>query len=186
MISAVAARYAHALLDVVLESGAKIKPDEVIAQLNSVEALMAGSEELRHVMQTPAVPSSRKRAAMAQLAGPLGLAPLVRNFVFVLIDHRRLAELPQIREAFEEFLDESMGLVRAAVSSAQPLDGGQSRAIEGELERLTGKRVRAQYSVDPALVGGAVARIGSTVYDGSVQGELQAMRRRLTLGAQGI
>jgi len=184
MISAVAARYAHALLDVVLEPGAKVKPDEVIAQLNSVEALMAGSEDLRHVMQTPAVPGSRKRAAMAQLAGPLGLAPLVRNFVFVLIDHRRLAQLSQIREAFEEFLDESKGLVRAAVTSAQSLDERQSHAIAGELERLTGKRVRAQYSVDPALVGGAVARIGSTVYDGSVHGELQAMRRRLTLGAQ--
>jgi len=105
--------------------------------------------------------------------------------VFVLIDHRRLAQLPQIREAFEEFLDQEMGLVRAAVTSAQPLDERQSRAIESELERLTGKRVKARYVVDPALVGGATARIGSTVYDGSVHGELQAMRRRLTLGAQG-
>ena len=185
MISAVAARYAHALLYVALEPDARLKPEEVIAQLNSVEALMESNDDLRHVMQTPAVPSSRKRAVMAQLAGPLGLAPLLRNFVFVLIDHRRLAQLPQIREAFEEFLDQEMGLVRAAVTSAQPLDERQSRAIESELERLTGKRVKARYVVDPALVGGATARIGSTVYDGSVHGELQAMRRRLTLGAQG-
>jgi F-type H+-transporting ATPase subunit delta len=185
MISAVAARYAQALLYVVLEPGAGVKPEEVMKQLAAVEAMVAGNEDLRHVMQTPAVPSSRKRAVLAQLAGPLALAPLVRNFVYVLIDHRRLVLLPQIREAFEEFLDESMGMVRAAVTSAHPLDERQSRAIASELERLTRKRVRAQYSVDPALVGGATARIGCTVYDGSVHGELQAMRRRLTLGAQG-
>jgi len=184
MISAVAARYAHALLDVVLEQGAKIKPEDVIAQISAVEALVAGNDDLRHVMQSPAVPNSRKRAVLAKLAGPLGLAPLVRNFIFVVTDHRRIAQLPQIREAFEMFLDQSMGLVRANISSARPLDEAQSRAIEGELERVTGRKVRAQYSVDPALVGGAVARIGSTVYDGSVHGELQAMRRKLTVGAQ--
>jgi F-type H+-transporting ATPase subunit delta len=185
MISAVAARYAHALLYVALEPGAKTKPEEVLAQLASVETMVTGNEDLRHAMQTPSVPSSRKRAVLTQLAGPLGLAPLVRNFVFVLIDHRRLVLLPQIREAFEEFLDESLGMVRADVTSAHPLDQRQSRAIESELERLTGKRVRARYGVDPALVGGATARIGCTVYDGSVHGELRAMRRRLTLGAQG-
>jgi len=182
MITAVSSRYAHALLDVVLES--PVKPEDVSAQLASVEALLASSEDLRHALQTPAIPGSRKRAVLAKLAVPLKLSPLVRNFLFVITDHRRLAYLSQIREAFEDFVDEKMGFVRAGVTSAQKLDEKQSRALEAELERLTGKRVRAQYNVDPTLVGGAMARIGSTVYDGSVHGRLQAMRRKLTQGAQ--
>ncbi len=121
---------------------------------------------------------------MAKLAVPLGLAPLVRNFVFVIIDHRRLAYLAQIREAFEEFVDEKMGFARATVTSPQVLDKEQSLALEAERERLTGKRVRAQYNVDAGLVGGAKPRIGSTVYVGSVHGQLQTMRRKLTLGLQ--
>lgn len=182
MISAAASRYAHALLDVVLES--KVPPADVAAQIAAIEALVASSDDLRHVLETPSVPGSRKRAVMAKLAEPMGLAPLVRNFIFVIIDHRRLAYLSQIREAFEEFADEQMGFVRANITSAQKLDEGQSRALEAELEKLTGKRVRPQYNVDPTLVGGAMARIGSTVYDGSVHGQLQTMRRNLTLGAQ--
>jgi F-type H+-transporting ATPase subunit delta len=155
----------------------------VLAQIASVEALVASSDDLRHVLQTPAIPGSRKRAVLARLAVPLGLAPLMRNFLFVITDHRRLADLAQIREAFEAFADEKTGFVRAGVTSADKLDERQSRALEAGLERLTGKRVRAQYSVDPALVGGATARIGSTVYDGSVHGHLQTMRRKLTQGA---
>jgi F-type H+-transporting ATPase subunit delta len=184
MISAASSRYAHALLDVVLEPGATVKPAQVAEQLASIEALMESSVDLRHVLDTPAVPGSRKRAVLAKLAEPLGLAPIVRNFLFVITDHRRLAYLSQIREAFEEFVDESMGFVRASVTSPQKLDEKQSQALESELERLTGKRVRAEYAVDAALVGGALARIGSTVYDGSVHGRLQAMRRKLTQGAQ--
>jgi F-type H+-transporting ATPase subunit delta len=183
MISAVASRYAHALLDVALEPRSNVQPADVLAHIASVEALLAGSDELRHVLRTPAIPGSRKRAVLAKLAVPLGLAPLVRNFLFVITDHRRLASLSQIREAFEGFVDEKMGFVRASVTSADQLDERQSRAVEAELERLTGKRVRAQYNVDPALVGGATARIGSTVYDGSVHGHLQTMRRKLTQGA---
>lgn len=182
MITAAASRYAHALLDVVLESS--VKPEDVMAQMASVEALVASSEDLRHVLETPSVPGSRKRAVLAKLAEPMNLSPLVRNFLFVITDHRRLAYLPQIREAFEAFVDEKMGFVRAGVTSAQKLNENQSRALEAELERLTGKRVRAQYSVDTALVGGATARIGSTVYDGSVHGQLLSMRRKLSQGAQ--
>jgi len=182
MISAVASRYAHALLDVVLESA--VPPADVVAQIASVEALISSSADLRHALETPAIPGSRKRAVMGQLGNSLGLAPLVRNFIFVIIDHRRIAYLSQIREAFEEFVDAKMGFVRASVTSAAPLDEKQSRALEAELGKLTGKRVRAEYDVDASLTGGAIARIGSTVYDGSVHGHLQMMRRKLTLGAQ--
>jgi F-type H+-transporting ATPase subunit delta len=182
MISAVASRYAHALLYVVLEPGATVKPAEVVAQIASIEELVASSVDLRHVLESPSVPGSRKRAVLAKLTVPLDLAPLVRNLLFVITDHRRLAYLSQIREAFAAFVDEKMGFVRAGITSSGKLNDGQSRALEAELERLTGKRVRAEYNVDPALTGGALARIGSTVYDGSVRGQLQTMRRKLTQG----
>jgi F-type H+-transporting ATPase subunit delta len=159
-----------------------VKPAEVVAQIASIEALIASSSDLKHVLETPAVPGSRKRAVLGKLAEPLGLSPVVRNFLFVVTDHRRLPYLSQIREAFEQFVDEHMGFVRASVTSAAPLDENQSRALEAELGKLTGKRVRAEYNTDSNLVGGATARIGSTVYDGSVHGQLQTMRRKLTQG----
>ena len=184
MISAASSRYAHALLDVALEPGATVKPAQVAEQFGIHRGFDGEQRRSAACPRYARRPGSRKRAVLAKLAEPLGLAPIVRNFLFVITDHRRLAYLSQIREAFGEFVDESMGFVRAGVTSPQKLDEKQSQALESELERLTGKRVRAEYSVDAALVGGALARIGSTVYDGSVHGRLQAMRRKLTQGAQ--
>ncbi len=182
MTSAVAARYARALLEASLNHVAELKPDDAVAQLRAVESLLAESSDLRHVLLTPAIASSRKRAVLGQLAGPLGLSPLIRNFLFVLTDHHRIDQISQIREAFELFLDEQRGFVRASIISAQPMDGNEARLLEKKLEQLTGKLVHAHYQVDDALVGGVVARIGSKVYDGSVHGRLQALRDRLTSG----
>ncbi len=84
-----------------------------------------------------------------------------------------------IREAFELQLDERLGFVRAEVSSAAPLNAPLSAGLESELSKLTGKRMRLRFDVDPALLGGVVARIGSTVYDGSVRGELRELGRKL-------
>ncbi len=98
----------------------------------------------------------------------------------MIIDHRRIAILDEIREAFELLLDERMGFVRAEVTSAAPLDQQRSAGLESELSNLTGKRMRLRFAVDPELLGGVVARIGSTVYDGSLRGQLQQLRRQLT------
>ncbi len=182
MTSAAAIRYARALLDVSLDHVAQLKPDDVVTQLRTVEGLLSGSSDLRHVLLTPAVANARKRAVLGQLAGPLGLSPLIRNFLFVLTDHRRIDQISQIREAFEQFLDEQRGFVRASIVSAQPMDEDEARLLEKKLAQLTGKMIHAQYKVDDALVGGVVARIGSTVYDGSVHGRLQAIRDRLASG----
>jgi F-type H+-transporting ATPase subunit delta len=97
----------------------------------------------------------------------------------VLVDHRRLASLPEIAHRFELVLDERLGFARAEVASARELGEPLRSALGSELERVTGKRIRALFSVDPALIGGVTARIGSTVYDGSVRGRLLAIGRRL-------
>src|ERR1700733_8940992 len=179
MASAVANRYARALVDIVMSPGSVLKPEDAVAQVAAAEALIHESPELRTALLTPAIPTSRKRAVMAQLLERVGASPLIRNFVYVIIDHRRIAFIGDIREAFELQLDERLGFVRAEVTSAAPLDAPLSAGLESELAKLTGKRMRLRFDVDPELLGGVVARIGSTVYDGSVRGELRELGRKM-------
>ncbi|MGH9666455.1 MAG: ATP synthase F1 subunit delta [Bryobacteraceae bacterium] len=179
MVSVVASRYARALAEVVFSPGSGVEPQAVLSQLRAVEALFAESSALRTVLLSPAVPPSKKRAVVTRLAEPLGIARPVRNFWYVLIDRRRIESLPEIREAFETMLDEHLGLVRADVASAGDLSASQRASLQAQLSRLSGKQVRPEFSVNAALMGGVIARIGSTVYDGSVRGELDALRKRL-------
>jgi len=179
-LSAVASRYANALADVVTAPTAAISPQQAAAELRAFEAALAGSEELREALATPAVPGSRKKAVVGRIADALAISRVPRNFLFVLVDHRRIGSLSAIIQHFDDVIDERLGFARAHVTSAGPLDDGQRAALNGQLERLTGKKIRMRFGVDPALIGGAVARIGSTVYDGSVRGQLASLERRLT------
>jgi len=162
-----------------MEPGSPLKPEDAVAQLRAVDAIFQESAELRNAMLTPALQNSRKRAVMAKLLETTGGSTLIRNFTYVLIDHRRIAIIAEIREAFELLLDERLGFARAEVTSAAPLDQSVGANLESELSRLTGKRMRLRFDVDPALLGGVVARIGSTVYDGSVRGELRQLAKKL-------
>jgi F-type H+-transporting ATPase subunit delta len=179
-LSAVAARYANALADVVTAPAAPISPQNALAELRAFEAALESSLELREVLATPAVPASRKKAVIGRIGDAVGISKVPRNFLYVLVDHRRIGSLRDILQQFEEAVDKHMGFTRAEVSSAEPLSEAQRAALNAQLERLTGKKVRMRVAVDPALIGGAVARIGSTVYDGSVRGQLAALERRLT------
>ncbi len=176
--SAIVSRYASALVDVVTgRSG--MDAAQAAGELRSFEAALAGSVELRLALTSPAVAPGRKRAVVGLIADKLGLSRIVRNFLVVLTDHRRLAALEQMIDAFEIRIDERLGFVRAECQSAQEMDERQKAALSEQLSRLTGKKVRARFSVAPELIGGAVARIGSTVYDGSVRGQLEGLGRRL-------
>ena len=183
MASAVANRYARALVDIVMAPGSALKPEDAVAQLAAIEAVIHESPELRIALLTPAIQNSRKRAVMAKLLERTGASTLIRNFIYVVIDHRRIGVISEIREAFELQLDERLGFVRAEVSSAAPLNEPLSTGLEAELAKLTGKRMRLRFDVDPALLGGVVARIGSTVYDGSIRGELRQLGRRMAAQA---
>jgi len=180
MASALAYRYARALVDVVLAPGSTIKQEDAIAQLRAAGEMVAQSAELRTALLTPAITPSRKRAVMGKLLEEIGAATVIRNFIYVVIDHRRIGMLDQMREAFELALDERLGFARAEVTSAATLDDQRSARLESELSRLTGKRMRLRFAVDAELLGGATARIGSTLYDGSLRGQLQQLRRELT------
>ena len=179
MISAAAYRYARALTDVVTAPGSAVKPEDAVAQVRAVEQLVSASAELRTALMTPAIQPNHKRAVMRKLMDELPVSRVIGNLIFVIIDHRRVSLLPEIREAFEILMDERLGFVRADVTSAAPLGQEQAAQIQSELSRLEGKQVRLRLSVDPSLLGGAAARIGSTVYDGSIRGQLQEMRRKI-------
>lgn len=179
MLSVVASRYARALLDVVLAPGANIDTNQVVADLRAVADVIKGSADLRNTLESPAVAPSRKRAVMRRLLEPAGIGEKVRNFVYVAIDHRRADEFPSIVDAFEQLLDERLGFVSADVRSARELDPAQRAALEAQVVRLSGRKAKVKFSTDPALLAGVVARIGSTVYDGSVRGQLERLRSRL-------
>jgi F-type H+-transporting ATPase subunit delta len=179
-LSAVAARYANALADVVTAAGSALNPQQAVAELRSFEELLRGSAELHNALVTPAVAGSRKKAVVGRLADSLKLSRISRNFLFVLIDHRRIASLSDIIRTFEEVVDARLGFAQAEIRSAGDLNDAQRAALTAQLERLTGKRIRMRFALDPSLIGGAVARIGSTVYDGSVRGQLAALERRLS------
>jgi F-type H+-transporting ATPase subunit delta len=181
MISSVVVnRYANALADVVLAPTSDVEPAQAITQLRSFDDTVHGSRDLLAVLASPAIPVSRKRAIIKEIAGKLGLSRVVRNFILVISDHRRAAGLAQMVDAFELLLDERLGFVRAEVSSAFQLNTVQQGELSGQLSRLAGAQVRMRFTVDPELIGGVTAKLGSRVYDGSVRGQLASMGRRLT------
>jgi F-type H+-transporting ATPase subunit delta len=179
-LSAVAARYANALADVVTAGSSALQPRDAAGELRAFEAVLSQSDDLRGVLNTPAIAGSRKKAVVGRLADLLKLSRISRNFLLVLIGHRRITLLGEILQAFEIVLDERSGYIRAEIASAGALGEAERAQIAAELEKLTGKRIRAAWSVDDALIGGVVAKAGSTVYDGSVRGSLESLRQRLS------
>jgi len=148
--------------------------------VRSFENAIGSSADLRSVLISPAVPNSRKKAVVARIAKALGVSRITQNFFFVLIDHRRIDGLAEISQILEQTIDQRLGFATAQVVAARQLTEPQQAALAAELQRLAGKKIRLRVAVDEKLIGGAVARIGSTVYDGSVRGRLQALERRLS------
>ena len=177
-MAAIASRYARALVDVVLEQ--KINADIARQQLNSIVNAVHESPELRRVWESPAVSAEQKRAVLDAIVEQTAVARPVRNFIAVLIDHRRIAMLDDVARQFDNKLNAQLGFAEAEISSARPLSEDGKRQLESQLERLTGKKVRAQYSSDPELLGGVVVRVGSTIYDGSVRGQLERIKQDLS------
>lgn len=183
MSEALASRYANALADAVLDCREEISPGEVTEQLQALETLIAASDELRNVLLSPAVKLEKKKALLARLGERLGMHRLVRNFVLIVVRNRRSDLFGKLRNAFETALDERMGIVRAEIYSAFELDAPSRSSLEAQLERMIGKQLRCRYAIEPSLLGGAVVRLGSTIYDGSLRGRLEQLRRRLAAEA---
>lgn len=177
-MASVASTYARAFADVVFD--ARLDAGRAIAALRQIATLFNQSLELRRVWENPAVPADQKRKLLDKIAQRDGIDRQVRNLVAVLIDNRRLPFLARIIEQLEKELDTRLGFTEAQISSARELGDAEKRTLETQIARTTGKKVRASYGLDPSLLGGAVVRIGSTIYDGSVKGQLEKIKEAIS------
>jgi F-type H+-transporting ATPase subunit delta len=169
-------QYATALADIALEQGAA---EPVKKQLEDFGAAYAESAELRSVLSSPAVERNAKHGVIEKLATRMGASRIVRNFLFIVVDNQRTHLLPEILQTFEAVIRQRQGMAEAEVTSAAELTAPQKTQLQQTLQGLTGRQIQAKYSLDPALLGGAVVRIGDTIYDGSVRNRLNQMRARL-------
>ena len=174
----VASTYARAFADVVLS--ARLNADRSIAELRMIADLLAQSSDLPRVWENPAIPADQKRRVLDVVVERDGISKQVRNLVAVLIDHRRIHFLEPVIAQLEKELNARLGFAEAQITSARELGDAEKREFETQVEELTGKKVRAHYGHDPSLLGGAVVRVGSTIYDGSVKGQLQRLKEAIS------
>jgi F-type H+-transporting ATPase subunit delta len=177
-MASVASTYARAFADVVLS--AHLDANRAVGGLHRIISLLAESEDLRRVWENPAVPAEQKHKLLDAIVQREGIERHVRNLVAVLIDHRRVQFLGRIVEQLKKELDARMGFAEAHITSARELGDAEKQSLEAQIETVTGKKVRAQFGLDAALLGGAVVRVGSTIYDGSVKGQLEKIREAIS------
>jgi F-type H+-transporting ATPase subunit delta len=180
MVDALSTHYAHALADAVFEPNSGLSPEDALEQLSTAVALFNSSRDLHQVLLSPAIPRGKKTEIVGRLLDEEGVHRLIRNFLMVIVEHRRTGELEHIRNSFEAAIDERQGFVRAEIVSANELTGAQKEELLRALGTKAGKYIRPVYKVDKSIVGGVIARFGSREYDGSVTGRLEAMRRQLS------
>lgn len=170
--------YARAFADAVLEG--RLNPDKTLKEAQALAQLVAENKDLREVWQTPSIPAEQKRAVLDAIVEREGFSRTVRNFMAVLIDHRRTAFLEPIVKQTEQELNERLGFTEAEITTARDLSPPERLTLETQVEKLTGKKVKARYLRDTSILGGAVVRVGSTIYDGSVSGQLERIREALS------
>jgi F-type H+-transporting ATPase subunit delta len=170
--------YARAFAVVVFDS--HLDPATTLKEAEQMAELVAANKQLRDVWAAPSIPAVQKRAVLDAIVEREGISKQVRNFVAVLMDHHRIAFLTAIVKQFALELDQRMGFAEVKITSALDLDESERLVLENQVQALVGKKVRAHYSRDASLLGGAVVRIGSTIYDGSVEGQLERIREALS------
>jgi F-type H+-transporting ATPase subunit delta len=179
---AAATRYARALFDVVLKEG---DVEQAGRELSAFAALLGEHEALQRVLSNPAVPAPRKRAVIEQLLARVGpLTAAVGKLLLMLADRDRLALVPHVAAAYRARLLDHAQVVRAEVTTAMALPADRVTALQAGLARATGRQVQLDNRVDPAIIGGAVTRIGSIVYDGSLTRQLEKMKDAISQGSQ--
>jgi F-type H+-transporting ATPase subunit delta len=171
-----AARYAKALLDVAI---AEADPQQVDQQLAAVAGLFTGHADLWRTVTNPAMPAPKKRAIVDEMLPKLGLAPALARTLQLLATRDRLVLLPDLAEAYRSRLMDHLKIVRATITSAVPLQADKAQRIQKQLEKVTGRTVVMAAATSSDIIGGVVAQIGSTVYDGSIKRQLEMMREKL-------
>lgn len=171
-----ATRYAKALLDVALQES---DANQIERDLTSIVSAMEQTSELRRAMVSRGVPVTVRANVIRAVAEQVGAASPLVKLLNMLAEKGRLELLPVLLDVYRERLLAHGNIVRAHVTSATPLTPENTRGLEQSLAKLTGKQVQIETTVDPSLIGGVVAKIGSTVYDGSVRTQLVKIKEQL-------
>jgi F-type H+-transporting ATPase subunit delta len=177
-MAAVTLRYARAFASVA--AARKLDLAAAQQQMRDLAATLANSQRLREYLDDPSAPGEQKLRVLDAMAARIGMMPEVRNFFAVITAHHRLGELNEIIAEFAATANEQAAISDAEITSARPLAADDRKVLEVEITKLAkGSKIRATYREDASLLGGAIIRIGSTIYDGSVRAQLQQLKRRL-------
>jgi F-type H+-transporting ATPase subunit delta len=176
-MTAFAARYARAFADVAAQR--KLDAALVDRQLSDFLATWTGSTELREVFENPAVPATQKVLVLDKMNAKLGLQKEVRNLLAVMIDNGRIGEVGEVIAAWRTEMQERQGIRSVEIVTARALSKEDSAQLVAGVSKLAGGRIDASFKLDATILGGAVVRIGSTVYDGSVRGRLERLKEAL-------
>ena len=187
MIRALGRRYARALAEILFESKQSDaqrtkRVQETKQQLQNFSELLAGHPGLRNSLASPALSMKDKLAVLDSLGKLFKWDKTLRNFAAVLVENRRLDELGGIIESFDEEVYARAGIVPVEITSAVELKKGEKQDLEKRLAELTGSAVELRYTEDERLLGGVVARMGSTIFDGSLRAHLERLGARLAQG----
>ena len=169
-----APKYAEAFASVAAEKQLDVRAAR--QQMRDFADTLEGSPDLREFLSDPSMDQAQKLSVLDAITERIGMYREVRNFLALIMDHGRLGQIEQILDAYHQVADAGVGLVEAEVTSARPLEERDREQMEFEISKLAVSRVNVTYKEDPSLLGGAVVRIGSTVYDGSVRGQLAQMK----------
>jgi F-type H+-transporting ATPase subunit delta len=176
-MTSTAPRYARAFAQVAEASHIDVAAAQ--QQLLDFAETLADSHQLRELLGNPSIEMARKLRILDAIAQRAEILPQVRNFLAVILEHHRLAELDEIRAEYAKIVDAHSGAVEARIISARPLSPSDREQMEAEIAKLAGAQVRATYAEDVSLLGGAVVEIGSTIYDGSLRAQLQQLKHKL-------
>jgi F-type H+-transporting ATPase subunit delta len=176
-VASSAPRYARAFAEVT--EAAKLDATAVQRQMDDFAQTLAGSGELREFLENPSIEVPTKLKVLDAIAVRIQMFPQLRNFIAVILEHHRLTELAEILAEYRELVDARDGAVEARITSSRPLQDADRMQLEAQIAKLAGARVRASYTQDASLLGGAVVEIGSTIYDGSVRAQLLKLKQKL-------
>jgi F-type H+-transporting ATPase subunit delta len=174
------ARYATAFAEVV--TAAKLSTDAIDGQLSDFLATWHESPELRTFFVNPAVSAVQKVAILDKLNATLGMQKELRNLLAVLISNDRIGHVVEVATAYRRILQEQLGIRPAEIVTSRELSEDERSTLVAEVAKLAGAKIDASFTLDKSILGGAVIRLGSTVYDGSVRGRLDRLKEALTAG----
>lgn len=171
-VQTIARRYATALAEVAID---KRVERQVQQEIDAWSNLMEDHSILREVFSNPTIPYDQKRKVLEDLIARTQVSETTTSFLRVLLKNQRLAQMKYIAERFRQVLDERSGVVAAKVTTARPIPEDIKTSLNEALSAAAGRNVRLSFKTDEAIIGGVVTQIGSTIFDGSVQGQLERL-----------